>query len=208
MFLNYNNLIIAGIISKAAPERISGLLCNKNKSTATDNYILIEVSNNKDKMAEVEKTYPLMKTELKPENKSIIIPASTAINHAKKLSAIKTKYLPSLYYAYIGNYKNKTKFAPASAILVSTNLSSVNKEKFNIIDGEFPEYGKIIPENNLKAVVKLDMGKLKQICDIFKKIKVDRAILELREENEVIVIRGENNQKQKVLALLMPIVSN
>lgn len=94
--------------------------------------------------------------------------------------------------------------------LISTDLESVNVPEIRKIEGEFPNYQIIIDsveEEPIKSKIAVNAQLMVEIMQAFVLAGVANNIvtMEIRSSDKAIIIRGENEGKEKVLGLIMPV---
>jgi len=206
---NKNNLAIAGACSadSVRPE-ISGVLFKKDRTVATDSYMMIEVVNPAEMLAS-ESEYPAIPNEKHFVNfpkSGLIIPAVSVNKVKKNLAEVKNQILPIL--------QNCVFLSPRTAgisLIASTDLEKTDIVSVKSIDGQYPNYNRIL--QNIKGAnisVSLDIAKLKQIIDILSTMNLlldGRIKITVNEKNEPFVIKAETKENQQITAVIMPLRS-
>lgn len=177
---------------------LSSVYFDKNKTVATDGYILAEVSSVKG----FDNEAPLVNEKEQVElTKPILLPAKIALEASK---AIPTKAnLPVLKNAWFNEVNDN------QATIVSTDLTKVNQTTGQIAQAKFPDYEKIFPTTEAKATVRVNASYLKTLCELAEKLDKDNVGLidiEVREPLQPVVITAKNPTTDQTLrCLIMPV---
>jgi len=195
MLYNKLNLSITDFCSKDSvrPE-LSSVLFTKNKTIATDSFVLIEVET--PKVDRVD--YPsIPDVKFEEMTKDIIIPANAV---KKMVSNIpKNSKLPIIEnVAFVRASENDAEF-------ITTDLEIANSVKTKVVDGKYPETDQIIPKTEPKVTVRVNVKYLKKVLDFWIKNGRNYIDLEIRDESKPIVAKADFNG-QNVVALVMPCI--
>ena len=210
MLYNKNNLIIHQITSKDEnrPE-LSSVLFKKDRSVATDSFKLIEVKNIGDEWQNLVNDYPILPDKSKPlvnfPKKGIMVDGGSVKKALKNLNEVKSE-LSILKNACIVNANN-----PDNVKIVSTDLNRVDAVITKKVEGNYPNYEQVVPQNlkNYRKVL-VDIKQLKQLVDTLSQMELNSMpIIELYvadDENKPLVIKTKNDDlKQEITGLLMPV---
>ena len=205
MLFNKNNLLVADVASKekARPE-ITGVLFKKDRTVATDSYILMEVKNPDNFNKEVN-DFPETPDKSKPlanfSKTGYIIPANSV---KKVLSNLPVKpNLPILNNALFVQPKT-----PDNSNIVTTDLAKADIVSVKNIDGNFPNYKQIIPNETGRKRVTINVEYLSRITGLISKMNLntDKAVdIYVGGEEKPVMIKTRTKENQDVTAIIMPI---
>lgn len=157
-------------------------------SVSTDSYILSEVR---------EETPDDADFPLAPEDMQGSVIANEyymPVSNAKKIKPFMKgdKVLPILGYAQV--HKDG---------VFATNLEQSIKLYAKPVEGNYPDYQKLIPAQERKAQVTLDPKLLKRALEVFG---TDHSItIDIGEPLEPVVMRNNDNTQTKKLVIVMPL---
>jgi len=207
---NKNNLLCYEVASKnPLREELNGVLFKKDRTCATDSYIMLEVKNN-EKFTTQYTEYPILpdKSTILTNfaKKGYIVPIGSVKKALANLKEVKSDVLPILQNSVFLNSQNQQSSKIASYDLEKTDIVSTKN-----IEGDFPDYEKAIP-NTDKGFTKinLDINKLKQIIDVISKMELkgtqNEIALFVKADNSRIVIKAITEQDQSITGVVMPIM--
>lgn len=211
MLYNKNNLLVCLATSKNAnrPE-LNGVYFKKDKTIATDSYVLVEVKNPSE-MANQAEDLPELPDKSKPftgfPNKGLIIPAKSVAKVIKNLAEVKNDNLPVLNNCWFIAPKT-----PDTSTIITTDLEKTDSVTVKNVDGSFPETNQVIDKAKSKANQKVvvDIKKMKQVIDTIDKMDLpDQAIISISvpDKNDPVLIQAQTRQGQEINALVMPVQS-
>jgi hypothetical protein len=204
MIYNKNNLLVAGACGNEGRNELSGVEFKKDKTTATDGYILLQVKNSPEMMS-LAKELPELPDKTKPlvnfANAGYLIPKKSVI---KAMSNLKeNNELPILSHCWFLQPKNLETSTIATTDLEKTDLVITKN-----ISGHFPDISKIINQTgNIKSIT-IDVKKLKQVLDIIAKMSLadsGNIKISIAENNQPVKITAKTGSDQEITALVMPI---
>lgn len=209
MIYNKNNLVIAAAAGKEKDNRpeLSGVLFKKDRTVATDGFILVEVKNQPEETNRLAEEFPPLPDKTKPladfKKAGYIIPAADVDKAAKDLSKVKNSNLPVLDNCILAA-SNQNEYVR----LASTDLERVNTITAKTIDEQFPDYERIIPgklDYDKSKVVSIKL--LKRVLMILEKMELSRDDVRIywQDKNDPLVIKKETTGGQEVTALVMPL---
>ena len=161
--INFEALKIAS--KKEVKPEIAGVLFTKDATIATDSFRLIKISTPKNGNIE---DFPSNITPLK-DFQPFIIPAK-ALKDFKIAKTENTRTIPILENAVI------TEITPTTATLTSTDLDTVNKKEFYTIDGEYPDWERIIPTAEPVASFTIKGDYLAELLAILAKLDPKKEV--------------------------------
>jgi hypothetical protein len=190
---NKHNLAVAKIASKSKIKpALAGVLFTDKCTVATDSFRLIEI------------TVPTNVNIADFPTTNKIIETTQALVDAESILKIKlpkSKHLPIVEHLIVQNVKEgKTE-------LITTDIDeqSINTKEVNNIQDGFPDYKQIIPQGRPTASVTVSAKFLSEVLTILGDLNTRTEVtLELRGENEAIIIRSKNDV-QEGLGIVMPI---
>jgi len=193
---NKNNLVI----NELAHDNRDGINCvafRKDKTVATDNYVLCEVKNPKEMQDDEE--FPIIPEE-EIKFKDCLVEKSIVRKVLKNLKEVKIKALPILQNAI---------FLKSDGVKIATT----NLEKLDIVRGnkntnQYPEYEEIISNGKPKSSVIINVEYLKKVCSVLSQMDLGATSeidLKLFGEDKPLQITAKTKQGQSVIALIMPI---
>jgi len=204
MIYNKNNLVISDIASKTEirPE-ITGILFKKDRTVATDSYALIEVKNPKNFID--AKNIPILPAKQKPltnfSKKGYILPAKSVKKMLSNLTD--NNELPELDNTCWFLNTND----PAVSSVVSTDLEQNNTTTTKNLEGNYPDYDKIIPKKEGKSIeVSLDI--LKNMINTLAKMSIkypSSLKITVYDNQTPVKITTKTDKEQDITALIMPI---
>ena len=203
MLYNKTNLLIHNVCTDTQP-KISGVLFKKDKTVATDSFVLIEVDNSKMELNPDD--YPQIGEKVITNNfpnKGFVIPANAAKKAISNLAECKNGALPILSNAILAQTGQADEIK-----ICSTNLEKTDIIKTKLNDGDFPNYQQIIPNLDKASKISININKLKQLSTLLSQmdLKFDNKVdIYFNGENSPMVLKAVNNSKQQITALLMPI---
>jgi len=202
---NKNNLVIhqATATNSTRPE-INGVLFKKDRSVATDSYVLIEVVNPEEMTSQVGE-YPELpdgKPLVNFPKKGVIIPAKSVKKVKSNLADVKNKDLPILSNAIFLLPKKE-----GASQIATTDLERADIVSVKNTEGDYPEYNQVMPKDGGGIKMTLDLKKLKQVVDILSAMDLDSDHIDItvRESEKPFEIKLKTKQNQDVTALVMPI---
>lgn len=141
--------------------------------------------------------YPLI-DGVEPVDETVMVSKDTAQALVKSLP--KRSTLPVLLNAMVGKVGGKV-------VLITTDLEHPQRFGTEDTNDNWPNFSMIAPKDEPKAVTSLSVEYIIMLGKVLKEFygTADRAVkLELRGEDDVIILTGENEQDQKVTVYLMP----
>ena len=201
MLLNKNNLAIHTIASKqeTKPE-LMGVYITPEETVATDTFILVAVSTPKGDA----KDFPTREEgdTMKPKDVRAIIPAPLA---KAVMSKIPTKAtLPILENAIVSNFKGEKKIT-----ITSTDLDVWHDTSGTVIEGAYPAYKQIIPQENPKTVTLLNYEYIKKGIEALARTsnQLKEVKIEMYGKNKPVKLTSFNGEQQTTV-IIMPIQSD
>ena len=190
---NKLNLSIAEFCHKEK-EEISGVLFKKDRTVATDKYVLIEVETPKIK----EDDFPILpNTETEEMKNDCIIPIK-AVN--KMLANIpKSATLPILENVVF------CKGTDEQAEFATTDLEQVDKVSVRTIQDKYPDYEQIIPTEKVVKKIKFNVKQLQKILRFYSKNDKEMIEFEIRENTEMMQVNEKfGDQNVRIFIMQCP----
>ena len=191
---NEHNLNVARVASKNGikPE-LSSVFFTKDRTVATDSYRLLEVEVSKDLDWEKFRqatTHPLMKG-VKP------FMVNAKLIKEIRLPKVAESGFNAVAIAYADD--NKVEF-------ITNDLQTENTIKMARVQGEFPDYQRVIPQGGAVAEIKVNAEYLAEVVEILGKMGgvSNEVKIKFYGQSKPLVIEG-GNEKQRGLGLVMPL---
>jgi len=208
MLFNRNNLQLYQLADKGSsrPE-LTGVLFKRDRTLATDSYILAEVVNSDEMLRQANDLPDLPdkgKLLLNFAKKGYIIPASSV---KKALGNIPVNpQLPVLEYARFCQ-----PFDPLTSKIATTNLERADVVNVKNIDADYPDTSRVMPDEQGEKAYKfisLNRKYLKKIADLFNSMEMGDTIqIGIKDTTSPVYLKGESKTGQKIKGLIMPIRS-
>lgn len=206
MIFNKNNLQLYQLAdSKSSRPALTGVLFKRDRTIATDSYILAEVVNSDEMLRQTSELPDLpdkSKLLLNFAKAGYIIPA-TAVK--KVLGNIPNNpSLPILEYARFCQPKD----------LITSSIATTNLERSDVVNiknitGDFPDISQVMPnEQGEKQYKFLLVGRqlLKKMTDLLNSMDIDDTLqIGIKDATSPIFIKGKSKTGQIVKGLVMPI---
>ena len=199
--LNKNNLKIANFCStsQVKPE-LTGIFVEPNQTSATDSFILIQVSTPKIDIAD----FPTLPSGQKPKSnfQPFILPANKAQEIEKNIP-VKQSLLILENAVVIGQKKGVVEIA-------TTDLEEAKIAQIHAIEGKYPEVKEILAEKGKYIEIILNPAFLAKIANYFKNFSKNPNITmkvpfsPYGEKNTPPIKFEAENDGQTAIALLMP----
>lgn len=192
MLYNQLNLDVGKIASKSEikPE-FACVYFTKQKTVATDSYRLLEVTVPEDCDAE---DFPNALTELPEDIPGFLVPA-------KNLATIK---LPKNKKLQILNNLAIRSITKNTVELLTNNLETANTTCINTVDGQYPDYEKIIPKDTPLAEVTVNANLLAELLEVMAKTnELHEVTIKLYGKNKPILLEASNDS-QNARGVFMP----
>jgi len=188
------DLLVAAKFASKNPSRpvLNSVMITEDKFVATDSYKLIEITNDGEPVEE----FPMVagvKTVKKLED-PILIPAKDVL---KKLKLPKAT-MPILEHAILTNDTDKT------ISLTTSDLETASTLQLKKIEGNFPDYESVMPKSEPTVTLKFDAKILKETLEAFITKDHQDIELEVRGDNEALIIKGTENSNINKKAMVMP----
>jgi len=201
MIYNKNNLLVHNIAStdESRPE-LNSLLFLPDRTVSTDSYKLLEVKNNSTISSE---DIPILPSGNKPlvnfAKKGYIIPVKAV---KKVLSNIPSK--PSL--PILKNCWFTTGADPKVSNISTTDLEQADTVSVRGIDGQYPDYKKIMPDiSKDHRKITVNAKYLRDLCNTISKMSIDNIDIYIKGSTDPITIKAKTDNDQTVTGLLIPI---
>ncbi|MAG44537.1 hypothetical protein CL633_01475 [bacterium] len=213
MIFNKNNLLLHQLTSKnkTRPE-LGGVLFKKDKTVATDSYILGEVKNTEEYTNDI-KEYPQLSDKSSPmlnfSKKGYIIPAKAVKKIISNLAGINAQ-IPILDNCIFTMPKTSD-----TSNIVSTDLEQVDAVTVKNIDSDYPNYGQIMPDENVKKqykYIRINRKKLKQLVDLVNQFDIKHKAIEdvkigIKGDSDPLLLEIALTNDAQFTGLIMPIQS-
>jgi DNA polymerase III sliding clamp (beta) subunit (PCNA family) len=196
MLYNKNNLAVVKIASKKSYNSVlTGVLFAKDKTVATDSFMLCEVTVPKDQKIE---EFPAGETAILQDTEPFIVNGD-GIRAIKLPSGKASKNLPVLENLAIREVADNT------VQFFTTDLVSSNSPRINRIIGDFPDYEPLWPTGEIKAEIRLDANKLRSLLEVLAGLdKFGYVDIKLYADGlPMVITAGTDNQSGR--AMLMPV---
>ena len=191
MLYNHLNLSVAKIAdSNSGRPELRSVFFTPNKTVATDSFRLIEVS-----------TDTSINLKDFPEA-NIMRGCSPFMVEARDIKNIKlkpNKNLPILGYMALRHLDDKK-----VSFVLKPDVTATAEPTLHRIDSRFPDYGKMFPQVQPKAEVKVNAKYLSGLLDIMGEFNRNEVTIKIYDENKPIVLEA-GNVNQKGRAMVMPI---
>lgn len=201
MIYNKNNLNVAKCAYKKEFNPIlTGVYFDKNKTVATDSFILCEMSVLKNRTIADFPDVPGLDKNVKH---SSFVAGAKEIEKIKLPSGKRVKDLPILKTAVVKAMNAET------VDFLTTDLENTEVKSIRLIEGDFPAYEQLWPIGEPKAQIVLNAKLLKTLLDVLGELdeKDNRITFKIFGENSPMVLEAKNLD-QEGRAMIMPIIPN
>jgi DNA polymerase III sliding clamp (beta) subunit (PCNA family) len=178
---------------------LNGILVEGNKTIATNGHMLIMNEN-----LEPSEAWELNGVQWEDETPFIV--SSEAVKKAlKNFPKVKKD-----------DHKNRARMAIGqSSSAGNVNISAItmqnadnDKIESQSVNGQFPDYKRVIPDITDYIKVGVNATYLKQICEVLEKSGIGNIVLNFKKEdahNHPIVIENIDQADEKITSVLMPV---
>lgn len=177
---------------------LASVMIDNEKMVATDSYKLIEIKHG----ANEAKDFPIVEgnTQVESLEKPVLIMAKDVL---KKMKFTSVRGLPVLDDAVLANESEKT------ISLLTTDMETANALQFRKVDGQFPDYERVMPAKDKEPLVtvKLNALLLAEVLAAFESDSYAKNGIELKIYGvlDPIVIEGTEKDNLNKRAMLMPL---
>lgn len=176
---------------------LNSVFFDKNITVATDGYMMMVVENDK-----------TIKNEDFPETNNELGSIEGKMMRAEDVKEV-IKSIPKKQSMPILNYAAPIKTEDDKVGLVTTNLEIENTKIARTVEGEYPNYKKIMDNHKTpKATVRLNARLLRTVCDYFCKYALENneyIDIEVGTELDPVRFGGTTVEGQKINGLIMPV---
>jgi DNA polymerase III sliding clamp (beta) subunit (PCNA family) len=195
-----NQLLVGKASSNdAGRHALNGILVEGNKTIATNGHMLIMNEN-------LEANEPWSLNGVQWEEETPFIISNEAVKKA-------LKNFPKVKKS---DDKNRSRMAIGqSSSTGNVNISAItmqnadnDKIESQSVNGQFPDYKRVIPDITDYIKVGVNATYLKQICEVLEKSGIGNIVLNFKKEdahNHPIVIENIDQADEKITSVLMPV---
>ena len=203
MIINDHNIGIAGHASqKGLRPVLNGVLFTPKVCVATDSYRLLEVElpDQEELIPELPNTMPAGSSDV-----SGIVPVSTV----QKIKTSKNANLPILENISLDLQEEEAEGQGGRAVLITTDLETLDRVEGRLVDGAFPDYEQIIPKSDPVIKVALTAQYLKDMAQYFEKHAIGgQVVLSLFKGEDgnpaPVLFTNSTEQGQKIRGVVIP----
>lgn len=194
---NKNNLVI-NELAHDNRDAIDCVAFRKDRTVATNSYVLCEVKNPKDMQDDDE--FPTIPEE-EIKFKDCLVKKDIVKKVLKNLKEVNfKKTLPILQNAI---------FLKSDGVkIATTNLEKIDIVRGNKNETQYPKYDDIISTKKPQSCVRINVEYLKKICNVLSQMDlgtIPEIDLKLFGDDKPLQITTKTEQEQEVIALIMPI---
>lgn len=199
MLLNKHNLAIAShAAQKSVREVLQAIYVTPTHTVATDSYRLLEVEL-PEQVTNEQLPHSMQSNDA--------LPFLMRLDQAKQVEkAIPKKPILPILQNAVTSLKGEI-----ATITTSPDLSSEQTTVCTVINGNYPDYKRIVPEGEPVASIKLNAGYLADMAGYIAKHSMgndagaSQVIIEFHGYNKPIVCRAKTEEQQKIMGILMPL---